>query len=176
MKWDVNDKWVDDFGHSSLSCVIFGHFLCLLRLLLLFYFLRLHCLVHTFQTLTRKAEKKHLAPTLKESRKTRRLFSTDDSSGILHSITNHLCFPGQIFPRLTANLLQWNSAETPPYAAMETEHSGLLSRRGCSEQLLENGRPFFISYLVVWGTDSESHREHHAHSFPPPPHLIAALF
>lgn len=70
-----------------------------------------------------------------------------------------------------------HSAETPPYATIETVHSSLLSLAGCSVQLLQNA-PFLYLTLLFGERRRGPHRA--SHTFLPlallPPLLIAALF
>lgn len=84
--------------------------------------------------------------------------------------------PANIFsPSHSKSATARHSAETPPYATIETVHSSLLSSAGCSEQLLQTGRPFFISHLVVWG-ERRRGPQRASHTFLPPSPLDCRSF
>lgn len=105
--------------------------------------------------------------------------SSDSNCSILLSIYTRLCFPRQIFfaPSRCKSATARHSAETPPYATIETVHSSLLSPAGCSGQLLQNA-PFLYLTLLFGERRRGPHRA--SHTFLPlallPPLLIAALF
>lgn len=105
--------------------------------------------------------------------------SSDSNCSILLSIYTRLCFPGKYFfaPSRCKSATARHSAETPPYATIETVHSSLLSTAGCSGQLLQNA-PFL--YLTLLFGERRRGPDRASHTFLPlallPPILIAALF
>lgn len=112
---------------------------------------------------------KHLTSQKNSARKQKKTWppsyppTPDNNCWILHSIYSRLCFPCKYFsPSRSKSAKVRQSAETPPYAAIETVHSSLLSFAGYSEQLLQTA-PFL--YLTLLFGERQRGPQRASHTF-----------